>query len=68
MMQNTVESFEFARILYLSGTILLVLLMCAWTYAFWRNGRLTKGLTFRSIPFVLGIALFSLAFFSERFH
>ena len=68
MAQETVESIRIAEAVYLAGEIALVALMCAWTFAFWRNYRFTKGLTFQSIPFVLGIALFSLAFYSERFH
>jgi len=50
------------------GQFVPVGLMFAWMFALWKGYPFTRRLFFRVIPFILGIALFSLAFYSERFH
>ena len=50
------------------GEALLVGLMCAWTFALWRNRPFTRSVVFRTIPFALTAGLFALAFYSEHLH
>jgi hypothetical protein len=68
MMAQVSDSIAFAQELFRYGQVLLVALMSGWTFALWKNYPWTGGIIFRVIPFLLGIALFSLAFYSERFH
>jgi hypothetical protein len=65
---GSVQSIVFAANLLAIGQFVLVALMGIWIFAFWKGHSLTRHIAFRAIPFVLVIALFSLAFFSERFH
>ena len=65
---NVPMSMEFADKLFQFGAIILVGMMGLWTYALWKNYSLTKRVLFQAIPFLLVIALFSLAFYSERIH
>jgi len=48
--------------------IALGVLMAIWAFVLWRNYSLLQSMLFRIVPFVLVIALFSIAFYSERFH
>lgn|GEM_PF-6588153 len=48
--------------------IALGILMAVWAVALWKNYSLLQRMAFRIVPFVLVIALFSIAFYSERFH
>lgn len=50
------------------GEIALGVLMGIWALALWRNYSLLQRMAFRIVPFVLVIALFSIAFYAERFH
>jgi len=50
------------------GVLVLAALMGTWVFALWRNVSLLERMAFRVAPFVLVICLFSIAFYSERFH
>jgi len=48
--------------------IALGVLMAVWAFALWKKYSLLQSMLFRIVPFILVIALFSIAFYSERFH
>jgi len=54
--------------LFAYAAVALAFLMAAWALALWRNYALLQRMAFRVVPFVLVIALFSIAFYSERMH
>ena len=54
--------------MFRQAEIAIGLLMAVWAFVLWKNFALLRSMLFRVVPFVLVIALFSIAFYSERFH